>query len=75
MRRTFASLFIVLALAGCATTSDMPRPQVDLPSAYRGETAEDAVPIDAEWWRAFKSEELVSLIETALRESPDLAMA
>jgi outer membrane protein, multidrug efflux system len=70
-----ASVVALTMLAGCATTSAPPQPDVSVPAAWREapKPAQAAVPLD--WWRAFDSAELADLIAAALAGSPDLAAA
>lgn len=75
MKRAFLVLLAGLGVAGCATTSDIPAPGLDMPAAYRAEAQEATVELSRDWWRSFESQELAELIELALRESPDLAIA
>ncbi|WP_165873476.1 efflux transporter outer membrane subunit [Parasulfuritortus cantonensis] len=83
MRRLAAGTLLV-GLAACAPLpADLPaRPALSTPSADATlanlaaplpHTAADARP--APWWRAFGAPELDRLIDTALRDQPDLAAA
>lgn len=64
-----------LSLVGCAITSDIPAPRLDMPADYRAEAPTATTQLSQEWWRSFESVELTELIALALQESPDLAMA
>ena len=75
MKRHGWIVLTALALSGCATTSAMLEPNVDVPAAYRADVAGDVVPLTTDWWRTFDSAELAALIDLALRDSPDLAIA
>lgn len=75
MKQHWIALAVAVALSGCATTSDMLEPNVEVPAAYRADVAGDTVPLAADWWRTFDSAELAALIDLALRDSPDLAIA
>ena len=70
-----ASVVAFAVLAGCATTSAPPQPDVGVPDAWREapKPSEAAIPLD--WWRAFDSSELANLVAEALAGSPDLAAA
>jgi multidrug efflux system outer membrane protein len=69
----------VLALSGCLVGPDYRRPDVAVPSAFRGATpvvANDARSFgDLEWWKVFQDEQLQALIRTALEQNYDLRVA
>jgi outer membrane protein, multidrug efflux system len=82
MREKRSSLLAVLLSAtlvfsGCAVGPNYVRPKVNAPAEFRG--AEGAVQqasyADLPWWEAFKDEQLKSLIDTALANNYDLAIA
>ena len=75
MKRALSIMFATLVLAGCATTSDIPAPRLDMPADFRAEAPAATTALTRDWWRSFESAELAALIDLALRESPDLAMA
>lgn len=63
-------------LAGCAP-AERPRPQaaaVAPPTVWRT-TLPGSVPITANWWQAFGDPELTRLVEAALANNPDIAIA
>lgn len=76
-------LLLPLLGGGCAVGPNYQRPEVELPSAYRADTAA-ADPVDASgevdtrsladmpWWEVFGDPVLVGLIEGALANSYDL---
>jgi multidrug efflux system outer membrane protein len=66
---------IALALSGCATVSPMLQPNVSAPAAWNEGAAQASAPLSAEWWSAFGSDELKTLVTAALAGSPDLAIA
>lgn len=66
---------VALALTGCATVSPTLQPNVAAPAQWNGAGARPSAPLSAEWWSAFESQELRTLIEAALAGSPDLAIA
>ena len=76
--RTALAAATVLALAACATPpAKLSPPQLrdDVPLAGTGTTASRAGWPDAKWWRAYGDPQLDGLMERALREAPDLALA
>jgi len=70
-------LSLVLLLSGCAMGPNYVRPQVQVPTSFRGEAgaAQQASYADLPWWQAFKDDQLRSLIKTALTNNYDLAIA
>jgi outer membrane protein, multidrug efflux system len=68
-------LFIAVLSAACSTTSEVLKPQIDMPAAYREPVSGQTDKLTQEWWRAFGSQELGGLIAAAFEESPDLAIA
>jgi outer membrane protein, multidrug efflux system len=79
MKTTLSSgtitLAVVLALAGCGTTSPMLKPQVATPAAWNETVPQNGAGVSATWWNAFGSDELQALVAEALAGSPDLAIA
>lgn len=75
MKRHTLIVLTASALAGCAMTSPMLEPAVELPITYRADVSGATAPLTAEWWRAFDSAELASLIDQTLQDSPELAIA
>ena len=69
------SLAVVLALAGCGTTSPMLKPSVNAPGAWNEAVPQNGAAVSATWWNTFGSQELQSLVTEALAGSPDLAIA
>src|SRR5688500_18779001 len=63
------------ALTGCSMTSPMLKPDVATPAAWNEPVGQRGTAISPEWWNAFGSTELQSLVEQALKGSPDLAIA
>ena len=69
------SLALVVSIAGCATTSPMLQPAVQMAPSYNEAAPAGAVAVSPDWWRQFGSQELESLVKEALAGSPDLAIA
>ena len=67
----------VLILSGCAVGPNYVRPKANVPAEFRGAegAAQQASYADLPWWEAFKDEQLKSLIDTALANNYDLAIA
>lgn len=82
-KNPFAITAVALAalLAGCAAGPDYVRPQIANPqSLTRGPLstaaqAGAAQSVDAQWWRAFGSAPLNTMVEDALRQSPTIEAA
>lgn len=75
MKKIPIAMLLAAVLAGCATTSDIPKPALDMPTDYRAAISADTAALTADWWRSFDSAELAGLVEQALHASPDLAVA
>jgi NodT family efflux transporter outer membrane factor (OMF) lipoprotein len=71
-----ASFAVAVASSGCILTTDLPDPALDIPAAYKSDTSRNQEhPPTLDWWRAFKSRELTSLIEEAHSVNLDIAAA
>jgi outer membrane protein, multidrug efflux system len=77
MLRAFAGFVIVASSAGCILTKDLPDPALDIPGGYRAaqQTRASDAPPTLDWWRAFRSTELTTLMEEAQRVNLDIAAA
>ncbi|MGB8654286.1 MAG: efflux transporter outer membrane subunit [Candidatus Acidiferrales bacterium] len=68
-------------LAGCSVGPNYKRPDVDVPTAYRGLPEDQAAAnaaaslADEKWWDVFQDQELQGLIRTALKNNYDLRIA
>lgn len=71
----WACLWLAALLGGCAVTGSAPASAPDLPMAFDEAAALDATAPTREWWSAFGSAELSSLIIAAQAANPDLTMA
>jgi multidrug efflux system outer membrane protein len=76
MKGRFAVL-IGLSLAGCAIGPDYERPSLDVPAKFRWQTdgATSQSFGDADWWKVYGDDHLVSLIRTALAQNYDVRIA
>lgn len=75
-RRTIIAPWLLpaLLLSGCATAPQSPDPvQPQLPAAWQ-ESA-DSTPLAGAWWQSYQAPVLNQLIEQALAQGPDVAMA
>jgi multidrug efflux system outer membrane protein len=76
LARTVASVVAIALLSGCALGPNYRRPAVAEPPLFRGQaTAEAASFADAPWWEAFQDPTLKALIQEALRNNYDAAIA
>src|ERR1700681_1831235 len=73
--RKWICVAVALALAGCATTSPMLKPDVAAASAWNEPAPSNGASVSPDWWGTFGSAELKQLVEQALAGSPDLAIA
>ena len=75
LSRKAVGLAVAIALAGCATVSPTLQPNVTAPAQWNDAAAQPSAPLSTEWWSTFNSEELKRLVDAALADSPDLAIA
>jgi multidrug efflux system outer membrane protein len=69
-------LCVIHTLSGCMLESQKPELALDTPGKYRAaHGAADAAVPKIEWWRGFRSRELVGLIEDAQAHNFDIAVA
>ena len=74
--RIIVAIVATALLGGCALGPNYNRPAVANPEAFRGQaTAEAASLADAPWWEAFQDPTLKALIQEALRNNYDAAIA
>jgi outer membrane protein, multidrug efflux system len=73
--RRLACFGVAMLLGACAITGSAPAPAPGMPQAYTEPAAPDAAVPARDWWGAFGSQELSSLVAAALAANPDLAIA
>lgn len=68
---------VALVVGGCATGSDIPRPDVSPSPAYRygGNHSAATSTSDVSWWQEFHDERLVRLVERAASANHDVRIA
>src|SRR5580692_11992444 len=67
---------VIHTLSGCMLESQKPELALDTPGKYRAaHGAADAAVPKIDWWRGFRSRELVTLIESAQAHNFDIAVA
>ena len=64
-----------IIVASCAMGPDYERPEVSVPETYETETIPGVSFANLEWWELFDDAELLALIETALINNKELAIA
>ncbi len=76
-RARLIALAAAATLAACATPIDTTRPPLNLPDAWTEASFAGASTraLERDWWRGFRSDELVRLIDEAQAASPDLRIA
>jgi NodT family efflux transporter outer membrane factor (OMF) lipoprotein len=75
MNQRLVCLWIATLLGGCAVTGHAPAPAPDMPQAFTEASAANAVAPASNWWGAFGSADLSSLVAAAQTANPDLAIA
>ncbi len=76
MNRLACAMAALAVVAGCANTPDTARPLVALPAQYSGVgAAGDARAIEADWWTLYPDSNLHRLVDAALKDNADLALA
>ncbi len=74
--RFVSALLVATLLSGCAIGPNYKRPAVAQPGTFRGQAAAEAASFaDAPWWEAFQDPTLKALIQEALRNNYDAAIA
>ncbi len=75
MWRSVRPALLALALTGCAVGPSYERPALDIPSTWRMDRVDAEAVIDAAWWRAFDDPALEALVDEAVANNLDLAVA
>jgi len=75
MTRWFPVILATLILAGCKLGPDYQRPDLELPEDFVQGEDEGAALANLKWWEVFDDPQLVELVNTALAESKQLAIA
>jgi multidrug efflux system outer membrane protein len=74
-RRVLSIIGLMLLLSGCALTPDYERPELELPEEWSRGTDDGASIANLSWWEIYDDAALSSLIEAALEQNQDLAVA
>ena len=75
MKRQLVCAALALTLAGCKLTPDYERPELGLPDAWLETDEASGSVANLSWWDLYRDEALRELIEIALAENKDLAIA
>jgi multidrug efflux system outer membrane protein len=75
MQRWLALSLLVLLTTGCKLGPDYERPDLEVPESFIQTADEGASLANLEWWRVFDDPQLVDLINAALAENRELAIA
>ena len=70
-----AAFATVLVLSACAMGPDYEKPEVPVPDAFQQPTIPGASIANLKWWELFQDEELTRLIEMALINNKEVAIA
>jgi len=73
--KVFSAVLLTILCSGCAIGPDYKRADLELPANYTLNNAKGKSIANSEWWELFEDEKLVELINIALRENKDIAMA
>ena len=76
-RIAISALLLAPALSGCILGTERPDLNLEIPAAYRegGRSAPDAHVPALDWWRGFRSSELITLMDAAQIYNLDVAVA
>jgi len=76
-RIAISALLLAPALSGCILGTERPDLNLEIPAAYRegGRSAPDAHLPALDWWRGFRSSELITLMDAAQIYNLDVAVA
>jgi len=69
------ALLLALLLSGCKLGPDYERPELELPEAFDQQQDEGAALANLAWWDVFDDPHLVELVNVALIENKELAIA
>ena len=73
--RILVATAMAVLVAGCAVGPDYRRPEVELPAAWQGAPAEGVKGVRDRWWTLYADPVLDRLVEEALANNLDLALA
>jgi len=75
MMSRWLTALLALVLAGCMVGPDYQRPEIQSPDAFEQQTKEGESIANLKWWELYEDPQLKQLIEVALRENNNLAIA
>src|SRR3989338_3835188 len=71
----FYSVFLSAVLAGCSTGPEYRRPAAELPNAWQAVPAQGQAVSGERWWTLYGDATLTRLVDEALANNQDLALA
>jgi len=75
VNRRIAATLLALSVSGCMLGPDYERPEVESPEAYLQQSATGDSIANLQWWELYEDERLRALIELALEQNNNLAIA
>ncbi len=76
LRAAVLAALMGVALTACTVGPDYQRPEIELPGAYPGGSADSAAPqIKSDWWTLFGDPELDALMHLAMTDNSDMQIA
>jgi len=75
LHRNLAATALAVLIAGCAVGPDYRRPEIELPAAWQGAPTEGVKGARDRWWTLYADPVLDRLVEEALANNLDLALA
>jgi multidrug efflux system outer membrane protein len=75
MKRLAVLIALTAGMAGCMLGPDYQQPEVEIPDRFTQETQSGEAIAGVEWWDLFSDADLLELINLALEENKELAIA
>jgi len=75
MTMRLPTLVFIVLMTGCAMGPDYERPESESPEAWRESVAQGVSIANLKWWEVFQDEDLIRILNLALANNKDLAIA